>query len=74
MKNAKKSRKTLEWEKLIFSSRKLEIPREFYAMMGTIKDTNDMDPAGVDDIKKSWQEYTKNCTKKIFTTQITHDR
>ena len=42
--------------------------------MGTIKDTNDMDPTGVEDIKKTWQEYTKNCTKKIFTTQITHDR
>ena len=22
------------------------------------------------DIKKRWQEYTENCTKKIFTTQI----
>ena len=23
-----------------------------------------------EDIKKRWQEYTENCTKKIFMTQI----
>ena len=41
----------------------------FHAKMGTIKDRNSMDLT--EDIKKRWQEYTEDCTKKIFTTQIT---
>ena len=43
---------------------------KFYAKMGSIKDRNGMDLREAEDIKKRWQEYTKNCTKKIFTTQI----
>ena len=39
--------------------------------MDTIKDRNGMDLTEAEDIKKRWQEYTKNCTKKIFMTQIT---
>ena len=42
----------------------------FHAKMGSIKGRNGMDQIEVDDIKKRWQEYTENCTKKIFTTQI----
>ena len=42
----------------------------FQAMMGTIKDRNGMDLTEAGDIKKRWQEYTEDCTKKIFTTQI----
>ena len=42
----------------------------FHAKMGSIKDRNGMDPTEAEDIKKRWQEYTENCTKKIFTTQI----
>ena len=38
--------------------------------MGSIKDRNGMDLTEAEDIKKSWQEYTENDTKKIFTTQI----
>ena len=41
----------------------------FHAKMGTIKDRNGMDLTKAEDIKK-WQEYTENCTKKIFMTQI----
>ena len=43
----------------------------FHAKMGTIKDRNSMDLTEVEDIKKRWQEYTNNCTKKFFMTQIT---
>ena len=39
--------------------------------MGTIKDRNDMDLTEAEDIKKRWQEYTKELYKKIFMTQIT---
>ena len=35
-----------------------------------MKDRNDMDLTEEEDIKKRWQEYTENCTKKIFKTQI----
>ena len=42
----------------------------FHAKMATIKDRNGMDLAEAEDIKKRWQEYTKECTKEIFMTQI----
>ena len=42
----------------------------FHARMGTIKDRNGMDLTEAEDIKKRWQEYKKNCEKKIFMTQI----
>ena len=42
----------------------------FHAKMGSIKDRNGMDLTEEEDIKKKWQEYTENRTKKIFTTQI----
>ena len=43
----------------------------FHAKMGTIKDRNGMDLTEAEDIKKRWFFCTqKNCTKKIFTTQI----
>ena len=38
--------------------------------MGSIKDRNGMDLTEAEDIKKRWQEYKKNGTKKIFMTQI----
>ena len=36
----------------------------FHAKMGTIKDRNYMDLTEVEDIKKRWQEYTKEVYKK----------
>ena len=38
--------------------------------MGTIKDRNGMHLIEGEDIKKRWQEYTEELTKKIFTIQI----
>ena len=43
----------------------------FHAKMGSIKDRNGMDLTEAEDIKKRWQEYTEECYKKIFMTQIT---
>ena len=48
--NAKKSRKTIEWETLEISSRKLDTKRTFHANMGTIKDRKDIDLIEVEDI------------------------
>ena len=42
----------------------------FHAKMGSIKDKNGMNLTEAEDIKKRWQEYTENCTGKIFMTQI----
>ena len=42
----------------------------FNAKIGSIKDRNCMGLTEAEDIKKRWQEYTKNCTKKIFMTKI----
>ena len=36
----------------------------FHAKMGTIKNRNGMDLTEAEDIKKRWQEYTKNSKKK----------
>ena len=41
----------------------------FHAKMGSIKDRNGRDVTEAKDIKR-WQETQKNCTKKIFMTQI----
>ena len=68
--SAKKQRKTIEWERLEISSRKLEIPRE---QLGTIKDRNDMDLTEVEDIKKRWQEYTEELYKKDLHDLHNHD-
>ena len=38
----------------------------FHAKMGTIKDRNSMNLTEAEDIKKRWQEYTENYTKKGF--------
>ena len=43
----------------------------FHAKTGTIKDRNGMDLTETENIKKRWQEYTEEQTKKIFMTQIT---
>ena len=42
----------------------------FHAKMGIIKDRNGLDLTEAEDIKERWQDTQKNCTKKIFTTQI----
>ena len=41
----------------------------FHAKTGSIKNRNGMDLTEAEDIK-TWQNTQKNCTKKIFTTQI----
>ena len=42
----------------------------FHAKMGSIKDRNGMELKKAEDIRKRWQEYTENYTKKISMTQI----
>ena len=42
----------------------------FHATMGSIKDRNGMDLTEAEDIRRGGKNTRKNCTKKIFTTQI----
>ena len=45
----------------------------FHAKMGSIKDRNGMDLTEAEDIKKRWQEYTENYTKKDLHNPDNHD-
>ena len=47
-----------------------DIKGTFHAKMGSKKDRNGMDLTEEEDIKKRCRNTQKNCTKKIFTTQI----
>ena len=42
----------------------------FLTKMGSIRDRNGMDLTEAEDIKRDGKNTQKNCTKKIFTTQI----
>ena len=42
----------------------------FHAKMGSIQDRNGMNLKEAEDIQKTWQEYTEELYKKIFTTKI----
>ena len=44
--------------------KKIRDTREHFMQMGTIKDRNGRDLAEAEDIKKRWQEYTKELYKK----------
>ena len=45
----------------------------FHAKMGSIKDRNGMDLTEAEDIKKRWQEYTKELYKKDLHDPDNHD-
>ena len=47
--------------------------RTFHAKMGSIKDRNGMDLIEAEDIKKRWQEYTKELYKKDLHDPNNHD-
>ena len=57
--------KTIEWERLEISSRKLEMPREISCKMGTIKDRNGMDLTEAEILRKESKYTQKNYTKNI---------
>ena len=71
--NAKKQRKTTDWERLEISSKKkkyIDTKGTFHAKIGSIKDRNGMDLTEAEAIMKRWQEYTEELYRKIFMTQI----
>ena len=50
--NAKKQRKTIEWERLEVSKKIRVTKGTFHAKIGSIKDRNGLDPTEAEDIKK----------------------
>ena len=62
--NAKKQRKTTEWERLEISLRKFKIPRTISCKDGHNKGQKWYDLTEAEDIKKRWQEYTEELYKK----------
>ena len=67
--NAKKYRKTIEWERLEISSRKLRDTIEtFHAKMSIIKDLTEAEY-----IKKRWQVYTEELYKKDLHDPDNHN-
>ena len=61
--NAKKQRKTIEWERRDLFKKIRDPKGTFHAKMGWIKDRNGMDLTEAEDIKKRWQEYTEELYK-----------
>ena len=67
----KNNRKTIEWERLEISSRKIKIhsytflmfKETFHTKMNTIKDKTGTELKEAEDIKKRWQEYTEELFK-----------
>ena len=56
----------------MISSRKVRDTKGmFHAKMGTIKDKNGKDLKEEEEIKKRWQEYTEELSKKVLMTWIT---
>ena len=47
-----------------------DIKGTFHAKMGSIKDRNGMDLTEAEDIRRGGKNTQKNCTNKIFTSQI----
>ena len=68
--NAKKERKTTEWERRDLFKKIRDTKGTFHAKMGLIKDRNGMDLTEQKILRRGGQNKQKNCTKKIFTTQI----
>ena len=68
--NAKKERKTTEWERLEISSRKSEIQGNISCKDGLDKGQKWYGPNRSRRLRRDGKNTQKNCTKKIFMTQI----
>ena len=68
MNNAKKQRKTIEWEKLF---KKIGVTQgKFHTKIGTIKDRNIKNLTEAEEIRKRCKNTQKHCTKKLLMTQL----
>ena len=63
MNNAKKQRKTNEWERLEISSRRLRYQGNISCKNEHKKGQKQYGPNEAEDVKKRWQEYTEDLFK-----------
>ena len=68
--NAKKQKKTTEWERVEISSRKLEIQGNISCKDGLDKDRNGIDLQKQKILRRGGKNTQENCAKKTFTTKI----
>ena len=73
MNNAKKYRKTIEWESLEIFNKIGDTKGTFHAKMDTIKDRNGNDLIEVEEIKKRWKGYTEELYNKGPNDPGNHD-
>ena len=71
--NAKKQRKTIEWETRDLFKKIRDTKGTFQEKMGSIKDRNGMDLTEAEDDNKKWQEYTEELYKKDLHDSDNHD-
>ena len=69
--NAKKQRKTIEWERLEIPSI-IDTKGTYHTKMSTIKDRNGMD-LSTEDINRRWQENTEELNKRDLNDPVNHD-
>ena len=74
--NSMKRQKQIEENNRILKTRDLfkkirDTKGTFHAKTGTIKDRNGIDLTEAEDIRRGGKNTWKNCTKKIFITQVT---
>ena len=69
--NVKKKRKTIKWERLEISSKKLDTKGTFHAKMGTIKERNGKNLTEGEELRRGGMNKQKNFTKKVVVTWIT---
>ena len=67
--NAKKQRKTIEWETRDLFKKIRDTKGTFHSKMGLIKDRSGMDLTEAENIKNRWQECTEELYKKIITSR-----
>ena len=57
--------KTIEWETTAPFKKIIDTKGTIHEKMGTVKDRNGMNLTEAEDIKKRWQEYTKELHKNL---------
>ena len=73
MNNARRQRKSIEWERLEILIKKIgDIEGTFHERMGMIKDRNGKDLTEAEEIKKRWQEYTELYKNDLYDSD-NHD-
>ena len=77
-KEIEENNRIVQWERLDFFKKIRDTKGTFHARKGTVKDRNSKDLTEAEEIKKRWQEYTKELYKKglndrdKYDSEVTH--